>query len=98
MNVEIDALERNNTWELIDFPKNKNCIAIKWIYKTKLNNEVKDEKHKERLVSHVFSEQPSIDYNDPVNFALIAYDLVSFDDVVKKEFWVEYMNEEIDTI
>jgi hypothetical protein len=32
------------------------------------------------------------------NFALIAYDPVNFDDVVKKEDWVEAMNEEIDAI
>jgi hypothetical protein len=39
MNEEIDAIERNNTWELLYFREDKNCIGVKWIYKTKLNVE-----------------------------------------------------------
>ena len=34
MDEEIDAIERNNSWDLVDFPDNKNCIGVKWIYKT----------------------------------------------------------------
>ena len=33
----IDAIERNNTWDLVDFLDDKNGIGVKWIYKTKLN-------------------------------------------------------------
>ena len=36
MDEEIDAIERNDTWDLVDFLGNKNCIGFKWIYKTKL--------------------------------------------------------------
>ena len=35
MDEEIDAIERNNTWNLVDLPEDKNCIGVKWIYKTK---------------------------------------------------------------
>ena len=64
MNEEIDAIERNNTWELINLPEDKNCIGVKWIYKTKLNVEGEFEKHKERLVAQGFSQKPGIDYNE----------------------------------
>ena len=67
---KIDAIEINNTWDLVEFPDDKNCIGVKWIYKTKLNDDSDVEKYKARLVAHGFSQQPSIDYNE--TFAPIA--------------------------
>ena len=61
---EIDAIERNNTWELVNLPECKNNIGVKWIYKTKVNIEGEIEKHKARLVSQGFSQQLGIDYNE----------------------------------
>ena len=49
---------------------NKNCIGVKWIYKTKLNLDGDVEKYKARLVYHGFSQQPGIDYNE--TFAPVA--------------------------
>ena len=63
MDEEIDAIERNNTWDLVDFPNNKNCTGVKWIYKTWLNVDGDVQKYKARLVSQGFSQQPRIDYN-----------------------------------
>jgi hypothetical protein len=34
MNDEMDAIESNNSWELINLPEDKNFICVKWIYKT----------------------------------------------------------------
>lgn len=36
MDVKIKAIDKNDTWELIDLPREK-TIGVKWIYKTKLN-------------------------------------------------------------
>ncbi|KAL2243719.1 UNVERIFIED_CONTAM: Retrovirus-related Pol polyprotein from transposon RE1 [Sesamum indicum] len=36
MKQEIDALEKNKTWELSTLPKGKNTIGCKWVFKTKL--------------------------------------------------------------
>ena len=52
MDEEIDAIERNNTWNLVDLPDDKNCIVVKWIYKTKLNADGDVEKYKARLIAH----------------------------------------------
>jgi len=36
MNQEIAAIEKNQTWELADLPRDKTKIGVKWVYKTKL--------------------------------------------------------------
>ena len=58
MDNKIDAIERNETWESVDFPerKRKNYISVKWIYKEKLNVDGKIEKHKTGLVEQGFSQ------------------------------------------
>ena len=35
MDEEIECIEKNQTWELVDVPNDKYVINIKWIYKTK---------------------------------------------------------------
>jgi hypothetical protein len=37
MDEEIDSIERNNTWDLVDLLEGKKSIGFKWVYKTKLN-------------------------------------------------------------
>jgi hypothetical protein len=52
------------TWDLVDLPRNKKSIGVKWVYKIKLNEKGKIEKHKARLVFKGFSQQPVIDYGE----------------------------------
>ena len=70
MNNEIEAIERNNTWDLVDLPADKNVIGVKWVYKTKPNEKGEIDKHKARLVARGFSQQLGIDYGE--TFAPIA--------------------------
>ncbi|KAH9316652.1 hypothetical protein KI387_025279, partial [Taxus chinensis] len=46
MDDEIDAITKNQTWELMDLPKGKDVIGVKWLYKTKYNVDGKVQKHK----------------------------------------------------
>jgi hypothetical protein len=50
MNDELDQIEKNNTWEMIQRPKGKNVIGSKWIFKNKLNEQGQVIRNKERLV------------------------------------------------
>ncbi|KAL0298475.1 UNVERIFIED_CONTAM: Retrovirus-related Pol polyprotein from transposon TNT 1-94 [Sesamum radiatum] len=56
MEEEIKMIEKNNTWELADRPKDKEVIGVKWIYKTKLNADGSIQKHKARLVAKGYSQ------------------------------------------
>ena len=37
MDEELDQIEKNDTWELVPRPHDKNVIGTKWIFKNKLN-------------------------------------------------------------
>jgi hypothetical protein len=62
MNSEIEAIERNNTWELTELPIGSRVIGVKWVYKTKLNEKGEVDKYKARLVAKGYSQQYGVDY------------------------------------
>eukprot|EP00253_Pinus_taeda_P030830 PITA_30830 len=62
MEEEIKAIERNGTWELVNLPKRKQVIGVKWVYKTKSNANRKIERHKARLVVKGYKQQHGRDY------------------------------------
>lgn len=64
MEVEIQSIERNNTWELVSLPSQAKKIGVKWVYKTKLNEEGKVEKCKARLVAKGYSQTEGVDYTE----------------------------------
>jgi len=51
MKEEIDAIERNHTWQLVDCPQGKIPIGLKWVFKTKYHADGSLERHKARLVA-----------------------------------------------
>jgi len=51
---DINSIKRNNTWELVELPINKKLIALKWIYKVKVNVDGEIVRHKARLVAKYF--------------------------------------------
>ena len=70
MEEELSMIDKNNTWNLVDPPKGKDIIGLKWVYKTKYNEDGSIQKHKARLVAKGYSQQPGVDFNE--TFAPIA--------------------------
>jgi hypothetical protein len=50
MNEELDQIEKNNTWELVPRPADKNVIVSKWVFKNKMNEQGQIGKNKFILV------------------------------------------------
>lgn len=70
MNDEMNSIHKNNTWELVQLPKDKQVIGVKWIYKVKYHADGSVERHKERLVAKGFAQTLGVDYAE--TFALVA--------------------------
>ena len=56
MDLEIEAIERNGTWELTDLPKGMKKIGVKWVFKTRLNENGEVDKCKARLVAKGYAQ------------------------------------------
>jgi len=70
MDEELEKIEKNNTWELVPRPKDKNVIGTKWIFKNKMNENGEVIRNKARLVSKGYAQQEGIDFEE--TFAPIA--------------------------
>ena len=64
MDEEIRCIVSNQTWKLVDVPKDKDVIIFKWIYKTKKDAKGNVQNYKARLVARGFTQQPGIDFNE----------------------------------
>ncbi|CAA7059556.1 unnamed protein product [Microthlaspi erraticum] len=70
MKKEIEALEGNHTWDIVDLPPGKTAIGSKWVYKLKFNSDGSLERHKARLVAMGNRQQESVDFKE--TFASVA--------------------------
>ena len=64
MTLEIQAIEKNGTWELTELPDGAKKIGVKWLFKTKLNEKGEVDKFKARLVAKGYAQQYGIDYDE----------------------------------
>eukprot|EP00253_Pinus_taeda_P003435 PITA_03435 len=64
MNEELEQIEKNNTWELVSRPHDKNIIRSKWIFKNKLNENGQVIRNKARLVCKGYAQQEGIYFEE----------------------------------
>ncbi len=64
MDEEIQAIEKNKTWELTILPEDRKSIGVKWVYKTKKNAQGEVQRYKARLVAKGYRQKEGIDYGE----------------------------------
>jgi hypothetical protein len=55
MDEEMEALDKNEAWDIVELPTGRNPIGKKWVFKKKPNADGKVEKYKARLVENGYS-------------------------------------------
>ena len=70
MEEEINAIEKNDTWELSTLPKGHEAIGVKWVYKEKKNANGDVVRNKARLVAEGYKQKYGVDYEEV--FALVT--------------------------
>lgn len=107
MNEEIEALNKNRTWVLVDLPQGRKPVTCKWVLRTKLKSDGSFDRYKARLVARGFSQTSGVDYHETFSpvvryesvrliialAATLDMDICQFD--VKTAFLYGDLNEEI---
>jgi hypothetical protein len=60
----LDQIEKNDTWELVPRPKNKNVIDTKWVFRNKINEDGQVTRNKARLVCKGYAHIEGIDFEE----------------------------------
>jgi hypothetical protein len=64
MEEELNQIEKNETWELVPRPKDKNVIGTKWVFRNKLNEDGQVTRNKARLVCKGYAQVEGVDFEE----------------------------------
>nr|GEW90918.1 ribonuclease H-like domain-containing protein [Tanacetum cinerariifolium] len=64
MNSKMDAIYRNNTWDLVKLPKGRKAIGSKWVWKIKYKSDGEIEIYNVRLVAKGFNQKERIVFDE----------------------------------
>ena len=67
---ELMAIQKNETWEMVDLTEGKNAIGLKQVFKTKYHVDGSIQKYKARFVVKGYSQQQGINFEE--TFSSIA--------------------------
>jgi len=57
---EMNMIEENKTWQLVDEPSNQKVISLKWVYRTKFNPNGSVNKLKARFFVKGYHQQHGV--------------------------------------
>ena len=70
MDEEMKALLQNDTWEVVDLPRDKKTVGCRWVYTLKCKSDGSLDRYKARLVAREYTQTYGIDYQE--TFAPVA--------------------------
>ncbi|KAM1000143.1 hypothetical protein ACFX2A_006928 [Malus domestica] len=70
MQVEMEALEKNCTWDLVPLPNGKKAVGCRWVFTIKHKADGSIDRYKARLVAKGYTQTYGVDYQE--TFAHVA--------------------------
>ena len=67
MQDQLNSLNDNSTWTLVDRPKDKKVITGRWVYKIKTDEQGNIDKFKARYVAKSFMQVPGLDFYETLS-------------------------------
>ena len=64
MEAEMEALEKNGTWEVCELPPGKKPVGCKWVFTIKRKADGTVERNKARLVAKGYTQTYGVDYSE----------------------------------
>ena len=64
MEEELSQIEKNDTWELVPRPKDKNVIGTKQVFKNKFDKNGQVTRNKAKLVCKGYAQIEGIDFEE----------------------------------
>ena len=64
MDVEMESIINNWTWELAQLPDGHKAIGLKWVYRVKRDLDGNVVKHKARLVAKGYVQRQGVDFEE----------------------------------
>jgi len=64
MKEEYQYIIKNNTWDLVNFPRGKQPICCRWLFKLKFKADGSIDKYKARFVANGYSQKKGIDFEE----------------------------------
>ena len=61
---EMDALDKNEVWDIVELPTGRKSVGSTWLFKKNFNAQGKVEKYKSRLVAKGYSQVEGIDFGE----------------------------------
>ena len=77
MDEEINQIEKQQTWELVELPQGHKAVKCRWVYDAKLNSNDEITRYRARLVAKGFTQQKGINY-DEVFSPVVKYSTIRF--------------------
>jgi hypothetical protein len=71
ISAELKSLDEAYTWDIVQWPKNRNIVSSKWVFKIKRNTAGEINKYKVQLVAQGFTQIYGINYYK--TYAPVAY-------------------------
>ena len=67
MKEELESMQNNQVWDLVDLPSNRKAIGNKWVLKIKQKANGSIENYKTQLVAKGYTQQEGINYEETLS-------------------------------